>query len=136
MDRVRLTQVFTLECRRGANERAAAGVTPSSDLRPPTAPSPPADCGSGIEQQAWADGYGTGYQVGASDAQLASVDEPGAHGMVSGYGEQFLEMFDFSRDYQTVTQGPKKALQPAPVGRHSSAFAVEVIRPAWLSFGR
>jgi hypothetical protein len=36
-----------------------------------------------------------GYQVGASDTQLASVDVPGAHGMVSGFGEPFLEMFGF-----------------------------------------
>lgn len=34
-----------------------------------------------------------GYQVGASDAELASVDVPGAHGMVSGMSEQMLEMF-------------------------------------------
>jgi hypothetical protein len=34
-----------------------------------------------------------GYQVGASDVELASVDVPGAHGMVSGMSEQMLEMF-------------------------------------------
>ena len=28
------------------------------------------------------------------------------------------------------------SLQPTPVGRLSSAFAVDIIRPAWLSFHR
>jgi len=32
-----------------------------------------------------------GYQVGASDEDLASVDVPGAHGMVSSMSEQMLE---------------------------------------------
>ena len=34
-----------------------------------------------------------GYQVGASDAELASVDVPGPHGMISCLNEQMLEMF-------------------------------------------
>jgi hypothetical protein len=28
------------------------------------------------------------------------------------------------------------SLQPTPVGRLGSAFAVDIIRPAWLSSGR
>lgn len=94
MDRARLTQVYNVAFRRGANERAAAGLTPSNDLRP-RAPPPPADCSTGLEAHAWREGYEMGYQVGASDTQLASVDVPGAHGMVSGFGEPFLEMFGF-----------------------------------------
>ena len=35
----------------------------------------------------------TGYQIGASDTELASVDVPGAHGMVSEMNEQMLEIF-------------------------------------------
>ena len=31
---------------------------------------------------------------------------------------------------------PDQALQPTPVGRFSSAFAVDIARPAWLSSGR
>ena len=36
-----------------------------------------------------------GYKVGASDAELASVDIPGACGMISGFSEEFLEIFGF-----------------------------------------
>ena len=43
-------------------------------------------------QIAWTVGYATGYQIGASDTELANVDAPGAHGMVSGMSEQMLEM--------------------------------------------
>lgn len=94
MDRARLTQIYNLAFRRGANDRAAAGLSPSSELRPSSFPSPPDDC-AGIESRAWAEGYEMGYQIGASDTQLASVDIPGAHGLVSGFGEEFLEMFGF-----------------------------------------
>ena len=31
---------------------------------------------------------------------------------------------------------PNKSLEPMPVGRFSSAFAVDITRPAWLSSGR
>jgi hypothetical protein len=31
---------------------------------------------------------------------------------------------------------PNKSLQPTPVGRLSSAFAVDITHPAWLSSGR
>jgi hypothetical protein len=95
MDKVRLTQVFNRGFRRAANERAAAGLTPSADLRTPAVPSAPEDCGSRMEQLAWAEGYEMGYQVGASDAELAGVEVPGAHGMVSGFEEGFLEMTGF-----------------------------------------
>jgi len=95
MDRIRLTHVYNLAFRRGANERDAAGLTPTSELRPQAVPPLPADCSTGLEAHAWREGYEMGYQVGASDAQLESVAVPGAHGMVSGFGEPFLEMFGF-----------------------------------------
>jgi hypothetical protein len=60
---------------------------------------PPAhipDCPPGLgdisAQIAWTLGYATGYQIGASDTELASVDVPGACGMVSEMSEQMLEM--------------------------------------------
>jgi hypothetical protein len=31
---------------------------------------------------------------------------------------------------------PNQSLEPTPVGRFSSAFAVDIARPAWLSSGR
>ena len=104
MDRVKLTHIYNLAFRRGANERDAAGLTPSSELRPQAVPLPPPDFNPGLEGHAWREGYEMGYQVGASDTQLASVDVPGAHGMVSGFGEPFLEMFGFFKrmaDHET-----------------------------------
>jgi hypothetical protein len=35
-----------------------------------------------------------------------------------------------------VTTWSNNSLQPMPVGRLSSAFAVDIIAPAWLSSGR
>ena len=59
-------------------------------------PSDIPDCfeehGDTSEQIAWTVGYATGYQIGASDTELASVDVPGTHGMVSEMSEQMLEM--------------------------------------------
>ena len=104
MDRARLTKVFNLAFRRGASDRDAAGLTPSSELRPLTVPQAPSDCVERTEQRAWTEGYETGYQVGASDAQLSSVDIPGAHGMVSGFGEEFLEMFGFFKRVSDETR--------------------------------
>jgi hypothetical protein len=34
------------------------------------------------------------------------------------------------------TETPNKSLQPTPVGRLSSAFAVDILHPVWLSSGR
>jgi len=39
---------------------------------------------------AWDSGYAMGYQIGASDAELATVEIPGACGMISGLGEEIL----------------------------------------------
>jgi hypothetical protein len=35
-----------------------------------------------------------------------------------------------------MTLPPNHSLQPTPVGRLSSAFAVDIIGPAWLTFAR
>jgi len=82
----RRTEVFNLGFRRGANDRAAAGIILSSERSPaPNIPSPPAEFGDDIERKAWLEGYRVGYKCGASDAELASVEIPGAHGMISGF---------------------------------------------------
>jgi len=44
------------------------------------------------DEIAWTLGYATGYQIGASDSELASVDVPDAHGMISEMNEEMLEM--------------------------------------------
>jgi hypothetical protein len=95
MDKARLTWVFNLAFRRAANDRAAAGLKPASELRPEAIPPAPDEWSHALEQRAWVEGYETGYKIGASDAELASVDVPGAHGMISGFGEDFLEMCGF-----------------------------------------
>ncbi|TAL06546.1 MAG: hypothetical protein EPO07_01690 [Verrucomicrobia bacterium] len=94
MDKTKLTNVFNQGFRRGANDRAASGSPLAGERQSPSQiPSLPAECVSHSEQTAWTEGYTMGYQVGASDVELASVDVPGAHGMVSGMSEQMLEMF-------------------------------------------
>src|SRR3989442_670788 len=94
MDKTRFTEIFNRGFRRGANDRAAGGSPLSGERQPPTQiPALRTEIVSRSEQTAWTDGYSMGYQVGASDAELASVDVPGAHGMVSGMSEQMLEMF-------------------------------------------
>jgi len=35
-----------------------------------------------------------------------------------------------------MTKRPNNSLQPMPFGRFSSAFAVDIFHPAWLSSGR
>jgi hypothetical protein len=62
---------------------------------PDQLPAAPAECASDLDRRAWVQGYATGYKLGASDAELASVDEPGAHGMISGFDVEFLEQFNF-----------------------------------------
>ena len=96
----RLTEVFNLGFRHGANDRAAAGIIISSE-RPPSTniPSPPSEFGDDIERKAWMEGYRGGYKCGASDAELASVEIPGAHGMISGFDWEFLERFGFFKEF-------------------------------------
>jgi hypothetical protein len=91
-----LTEVFNLGFRRGANDRAAIGLAPGPDNHPPTE-TPPADieCCSSKEQQTWNQGYDMGYRAGASDAELASTDIPGAHGMIREFTQECLQMIGF-----------------------------------------
>jgi len=92
MDKRRLTEIFNRGFRLGANDRANRGL-PLSRATPP--PSHIPDCPQGQGEMsgdiAWTIGYATGYQIGASDTELASVDVPGAHGMLSEMSEQMLE---------------------------------------------
>jgi hypothetical protein len=91
MDKRKLTEIFNRAFRRGANDRASRGLPLTGRTQPPHVP----DCSQGhnnlSEQIAWTVGYATGYQIGASDTELASVDAPGAHGMVAEVTEQMLE---------------------------------------------
>lgn len=94
MDKTKLTDIFNRAFRRGANDRALSGSPLSAEQPPPLQiPSSPPECRARSEQIAWTEGYAIGYQVGASDSELARVDMPGAHGMISGMSEQMLEMF-------------------------------------------
>ncbi len=91
----RYTEIFNRGFRRGANERAAFGLNASREVQAPqTIPQPSVPL-SGYEQVAWEQGFATGFKVGASDAELASVDVPGAHGMISGFSQEFLEQVGF-----------------------------------------
>ncbi len=94
MNKPRLTEVFNRAFRCGANDRAARGLALSSETQPPTEiPPSPTEYLSSSDQAAWTRGYTMGYGVGASDAELANVDVPGAHGMISCMSEQMLDMF-------------------------------------------
>jgi hypothetical protein len=93
MDKRRLTEVFNRGFRCGANDRASQGLPLSKATQPPgNIPDCPVGPGDVSGQIAWTVGYATGYQIGASDTELASVDVPGAHGMVAGMSEQMLEL--------------------------------------------
>ena len=91
-----LTEVFNHGFRRGANDRAQMGLALGPDNYPPSeTPSPDIDSCDSAEQELWRSGYAMGFQVGASDAELASTDVPGAHGLLSGFSESFLEQMGF-----------------------------------------
>ena len=49
----------------------------------------------GRADDAWQKGFAMGFRIGASDKELASVEVPGAHGMISGFSEEILEQFGF-----------------------------------------
>src|SRR5215469_15507063 len=91
----RYTEIFNRGFRRGANERASFGLNPSEKLQPPrTIPQPSVPL-KGYEQVAWEQGFATGFQCGASDADLAGVEIPGAHGLITGFSQEFLEQCGF-----------------------------------------
>jgi hypothetical protein len=99
--RVEITNVFNAGFWRGANDRAAAGIKYDSeslkDVQVPQPPQAPSELSASLTA-VWKSGYETGYQCGASDAELASVAVPGACGMLSGMGEGLLEMMGFFKD--------------------------------------
>ena len=91
----RYTEIFNRAFRRGANERAAFGLKTSQGLQPPrTIPQPSVPL-KGYERVAWEQGFTTGFQCGASDAELAGVEIPGAHGLITGFSQEFLEQCGF-----------------------------------------
>lgn len=93
MDKRRLTEIFNRGFRDGANERARRGFPLSPTTQPPSQipdfPEAPDDLSA---QLAWTLGYATGYQLGASDSELAGADSSTETGLVSGMDEQRLEM--------------------------------------------
>lgn len=92
MDKRRLTEIFNRGFRLGANARASRGLPLSRATKPPgEIPDPPVRLGDLSGEIAWNLGYATGYQVGASDAELASVNPPAVDGMMSEVSEQMLE---------------------------------------------
>lgn len=92
MDKRRLTEIFNKAFRRGANDRASRGLPLSRATQPPgEIPDCPQRLSDISAQLAWSMGYATGYQIGASDKELASVAAPAAHGMVYEMSEQMLE---------------------------------------------
>lgn len=93
--RSKYTEIFNRAFRRGANERSALGLSPSPDHKPPLNIPPPAVPLKGMEDDAWQRGFRMGFQIGASDKELASVEVPGAHGMIRGFSEEILEQFGF-----------------------------------------
>lgn len=109
LNKERVTELFNLGFRRGANDRAGVGVTyerkPGEALgQVPEPPPPPVELCT-MERKVWEKGYGMGFQVGASDAELASVEVPGACGMIAGLGADILEMIGlFKTDVQENSQ--------------------------------
>jgi len=92
MDKPRLTEIFNRGFRHGANDRASRGLPLSRATQPPSQiPDCPEGHGDISGQIAWTMGYATGYQIGASDTEWASVNVPAAHGMLFEMSEQMLE---------------------------------------------
>lgn len=92
MDKRRLTEIFNRGFRLGANARASQGLPLSRATKPPSEiPESPFRFDDISGEIAWSIGYATGYQIGASDAELVSSDPPLADGMMSEVSEQMLE---------------------------------------------
>jgi hypothetical protein len=96
MDKAKLTAVFNLGFRSGADDREAAGLVISGTTTPPPpahVPAPPGTCATAMEQKAWQEGYTMGFTMGASSSELARETNPAAHGMVSALDQEMVEMF-------------------------------------------
>jgi phage FluMu protein Com len=96
-NRAKLTDIFNHGFRCGANARANAGL-PLSEKNQPPATEKASEYNVPLERAAWGLGYRFGYRSGAADAELASVVEPEAHGMVSGWNQKKLERCGFFKD--------------------------------------
>lgn len=83
-------RAFNLGFRRGANDRARAGLPRQGTHEPPDVPDPAP--GSVLDRRAWRQGYPLGFAMGASDDELASVPVPGAVGMIREVGPELLAM--------------------------------------------
>jgi hypothetical protein len=67
----RISEVFNLGFRRGANDRAAEGLPyPSSTGWPSVVPEPSPECRDDTEKDSWCSGYSMGYVIGAADSEL------------------------------------------------------------------
>lgn len=70
--------IMNLGFRRGANDRAAAGLPYSNKTpRPIVFPSPPDDISSKKDRKSWEIGYYLGYRIGASDKDLEKFNTVG-----------------------------------------------------------
>jgi atypical dual specificity phosphatase len=75
-NRVRKNLFFSLGFRRGANDRASAGLPyPPHIPSPPSAPAPPPECVDPEDADSWNKGYWMGYQVGAADCELGKYSK-------------------------------------------------------------
>lgn len=96
MDKAKLTVVFNQGFRRGANDRASAGLMISRTTTPPppaVVPPAPAELPTGTEQRAWQEGYVMGFTMGSSSEELAMVSDAAAQGLVASLDEDMVEMF-------------------------------------------
>lgn len=96
MDKPKLTTVFNLGFRQGANDREAAGMVLShTETPPPPAkiPSPPAIVTVPLEQRAWQEGYSMGFTMGSSAKELAAAKNPTASGLVGELTQEMVDMF-------------------------------------------
>ena len=96
MDKSKLTAVFNLGFRQGANDREAAGMVLShTETPPPPAkiPSPPANITIPLEQRAWQEGYSMGFTMGSSAKELADAKNPTASGLVGELTQEMVDMF-------------------------------------------
>src|SRR5258708_31605943 len=96
MDKAKLTSIFNLGFRQGANDRDQGGLVLSHTQTPPppsTVPPPPSELRVPIEQRAWQEGYSMGYTMGSSAGELAAVSNPAAHHLVDSLEEEMVEMF-------------------------------------------
>jgi hypothetical protein len=67
----RRNEVYNLGFRRGANERAAAGLPYFADTPAPSLiPDAPAECSSQAGKELWSNGYKMGYVIGAADCEM------------------------------------------------------------------